>query len=347
MQVFGSLGNGYEQVVFGHDPSVGLRTIIAVYSTARGPALGGTRMFPYASEAAALADVLALGKAMAYKAAGANLALGGGKAVIIADPLKDKTPELFEAYARVVDGMGGAYVTTADVGTTVDDLNLIGRYTSRVTGTTAGSGDPSPNTAWGVFHGMRATAARTFGSPSLSGLSVVVSGVGKVGAGLARLAAEAGAHVTVADVREDLAESLAASIGAAVVPASEALATECDILAPCALGPIVTADNIDAFACRAIAGAANNQLATPELSHGLAERGILYAPDYIINAGGLINVADELQGYNAQRARDHAEAIGETLTEIFEAADRDGVTPADAADSICAARIASATRPRA
>lgn len=345
MQVFGSMGNGYEQVVFGHDADTGLRTIIAVYSTARGPALGGTRMFPYATEEAALADVLRLGKAMAFKAAGANLPLGGGKAVIIGDPLKDKTDALFEAYARVIDGMGGAYVTTADVGTTVDDLDLIGRFTKRVTGTSAGSGDPSPNTAWGVFHGMRATAERAFGSPDLSGRNVVVSGVGKVGAALARLVAEAGAAVRVADVREDLAEALAAEIGGGVIAADEALSAECDILAPCALGPVVTRANVDAFRCRAIAGAANNQLETQDLSHDLAARDILYAPDYIINAGGLINVAVELEGYDAERARRMAEHIHDTLGEIFATADRDGITPGDAADSICAARIAAAKRP--
>jgi glutamate dehydrogenase/leucine dehydrogenase len=341
-QVFASLGDGYEQVVFGHDAETGLRTIIAVYSTARGPALGGTRMFPYATEDEAVTDVLRLGKAMAYKAAGAHLPLGGGKAVIIADPATDKTPELFAAYARVVDGMGGAYITTADVGTTVDDLDEIGKHTTRVTGTSGGSGDPSPNTAWGVFHGMHAAAERAFGSASLADRHVVVSGVGKVGAELASLLAGAGARVTVADVRTDVAEELAARIGAAVVPAVDALGTPCDILAPCALGPVVTDATVDRFACRAIAGAANNQLATPEMAIELAKRDIVYAPDYIINAGGLINVADELQGYDAQRARDHAQRIRETLDEIFALAERDGVTPAEAADTICAARIASA-----
>lgn len=342
-QVFGSLGDGYEQVVFGHDARSGLRVIVAVYSTARGPALGGTRMHPYATEDEALTDVLRLGKAMAYKAAGANLALGGGKAVIIADPATDKTPELFAAYARVVDGMGGAYITTADVGTTVDDLDQIGRVTRYVTGTSAGSGDPSPNTAWGVFHGMRAAAERAFGSPSLADRHVVVSGVGKVGAGLARLLSDAGARVSVSDIRDDVAREVAGSLGAAVIPASGALNATCDIFAPCALGPVVTPVTIDAFRCRAIAGAANNQLASAEMAVGLADRGIVYAPDYIINAGGLINVADELQGYQPQRARDHAEAIAETLREIFALADRDGITAADAADTICAARIASAT----
>lgn len=344
MRVFESMAGEYEQVVFGHDPDAGLRAIVAVYSTARGPALGGTRMHPYTSEEDALADVLRLGKAMAFKAAGANLPLGGGKAVIIGDPATDKTPALFEAYARVVDGMGGAYVTTADVGTTVDDLDLIGRFTQRVTGTSAGSGDPSPNTAWGVFHGMRAVAERTFGDASLSGLRVVVSGVGKVGAGLAALLAEAGARLSVADVRADVAAEVAARTGADVIAADDALSAECDILAPCALGPVVTRANIDTFRCRAIAGAANNQLETPDLSHDLAAREIVYAPDYIINAGGLINVAVELEGYDAQRAADKAEAIGDTLREIFAMADSSGATPADAADAICAARIAGARR---
>lgn len=344
MEVFASLGDAFEQVVFGHDPASGLRAIIAVYSTARGPALGGTRMHPYASEDLALADVLRLGKAMAYKAAGANLPLGGGKAVIIADPLRDKTPELFAAYARVIDGMGGAYLTTADAGTTVADLDLIGRSTRYVTGTTAGSGDPSPNTAWGVFHAMRAVAERAFGSASLSGLSVVVSGVGKVGGALAGLVADAGAVVTVADIRDDLASSVASAVGAAVVSVADALEMECDIFAPCGLGPVVTSASVSALRCRTIAGAANNQLESPALAGELAARGILYAPDYIVNAGGLINVADELRGYDPVRARNHAEAIGDTLREIFAIADRDGVTPADAADTLCATRIAEAKR---
>lgn len=342
MGVFDRLGGEYEQIAFGHDPRAELRTIIAVYSTARGPALGGTRMWAYPTEEGALVDVLRLGKAMAYKAAGADLALGGGKAVIIADPARDKTPQLLRAYGRQVERLGGTYITTADVGTTVQDLDVIAQTTRFVTGTSRGSGDPSPMTAHGVFHGMRAVAEEAFGDPDLAARHVVVSGVGKVGGSLARALAESGAHVTVADIRRDAAQMLAGEIGAEVAEADEAAGVPCDIFAPCALGPVVTDKTIGAFACRAIAGAANNQLATPEHGRRLAEEGILYAPDYVINAGGLINVADELQGYDPARARAKAEAIAGTLREVFRIAAEEGIPPADAADRLAEARIRAA-----
>jgi len=342
--VFERLGDGYEQVVFGHDPPTGLRTIIAIYSTARGPALGGTRMWAYATEEDALIDALRLSKAMAYKAAAADLRLGGGKGVIIGDSSTGKTPDLLRAYGRQVDRLGGTYITTADVGTTVDDLDVIAETTSHVTGTSRGSGDPSPNTAHGVFHGMHAVAEIAFGEPSLEGRHVVVSGVGKVGGALARKLAAARAHVTVADIRRDAAKALASEIGADVVDASEAFAVPCDIQAPCALGPVVTDETLGSFKCRAIAGAANNQLATPEHGRALASIGIIYAPDYVINAGGLINVEDELHGYDAERARRKAEAIAGTLRTVFEIARAQGITPSEAADRLAEERIRGARR---
>lgn len=342
MGVFDRLGDRYEQVVFAHDPPSGLRTIVAVYSTARGPALGGTRIHPYASEDDALADVLRLAKAMAYKAAVAGLALGGGKAVLIADPARDKTPALLRAYGRVVEGIGGAYVTTADAGSTVADLDVISETTRYVTGTSTGSGDPSPVTAHGVWWGMRAVAEALFGEPTLAGRHVVVQGVGKVGGALARMLAAEGTRLTVSDVRADAAKELAAEIGADVAHAAEAVRVPCDVLAPCALGPIVTDGSIAGLACRAIAGAANNQLERPEHARALADSGILYAPDYVINAGGLINVADELQGYDRARALAKAEAIAGTLREVFRTADAAGVTPAEAADRIAEATIEAA-----
>jgi len=340
--VFDRLGAEYEQVVYGHDPTSGLRTIIAIYSTALGPALGGTRMWAYRSEDDALDDVLRLGKAMAYKAAAAGLALGGGKAVIIGDPATDKTPDRFRAYGRVVEGLGGAYITTADVGTTVEDLDVIAETTRFVTGTSKGSGDPSPITAHGVYHGMLAVAEIAFGEATLAGRHVVVSGVGKVGGALARLLAEGGAHVTITDIRRDVAEALASQIGADLVDAAEAAEVPCDVFAPCALGPVVTDETLARFKCRAIAGAANNQLATPEHGRALAEMGILYAPDYVINAGGLINVEDELHGYDPARARRKAEAIADTLREVFRIAGAQGITPADAADHLAEERIRAA-----
>ena len=342
MSTFERLGDGYESILYGHDPEAGLRTIIAVFSTARGPAIGGTRIFPYPGEEQALTDVLRLAKAMAYKAAAANLPLGGGKAVIMADPATDKTPALLRAYAEQVNRLGGSYITTADVGSTVHDLDEIAKTTRFVTGTSAGSGDPSPNTAWGVWSGLRAVAERVFGEPSLDGRHVVVQGVGKVGGGVARLLAEEGAHVTVADVRRDAAEALAREIDADVVDANEAIYTACDILSPCALGPVVTDETLSSFKCRAIAGAANNQLLTPSHGHALHDTGILYAPDYVINAGGLINVEDELHGYDAERARRKAWAIADTLREVFRIADEQRIPPADAADHIAEQRIAAA-----
>lgn len=340
MTVFDALGTEYEQIVFGHDPKAGLRTIIAVFSTARGPALGGTRIYPYPSEEAALLDVLRLGKAMAYKAACADLPLGGGKAVIIADPQTDKTPELLRAYGAQVDRLGGSYITTADVGSTVSDLDVIAETTRWVTGTSKGSGDPSPVTAYGVWHGLRAVAEVAFGEPSLAGRHVVVHGTGKVGGALARLLAEEGARLTLADVRTPT--ELAAELDAEIADPADALTMRCDVLAPCALGPVVTEQTISRFQCAAIAGAANNQLASGELGRALTEAGIVYAPDYVINAGGLINVEDELHGYDSARAHAKAAAIADTLREIFTVATDEKIPTAEAADRLAEARIRAA-----
>src|SRR5439155_17360644 len=230
MAVFDRLGSEYEQIVFGHDTDAGLRMIIAVYSTARGPALGGTRMWAYPNEDEALADALRLGKAMAYKAACADLPLGGGKAVIIGDARKDKTDELMRAYGRQVERLGGRYITTADVGTTVKDLDVIAQTTRYVTGTSGGSGDPSRVTAHGVWHGLRAVAESAFGESGLSGRHVVVQGVGKVGSGVARRLRDEGARVTVADIDGDAARSPAEEIGADVVDASDAPEVRCDVM---------------------------------------------------------------------------------------------------------------------
>ena len=346
MDVFDRLGDEYEQVSFAHDPSVGLRSIIAIYSTARGPALGGTRMWPFASEELALSDVLRLAKAMAYKAACADLPLGGGKAVIIGDPTRDKTPELLRAHGRHVDRLGGSYITTADVGTTVADLDVIAEVTKYVTGTSGASGDPSPVTAHGVWHGMRAVAEAAFGDPSLKSRRVVVQGVGKVGSALARLLADEGAHVVVSDIRRDASEQLAGEIGAEGCEVADTFTAACDVFSPCALGPVVTDQTVGALGCRAIAGAANNQLERPELGRALAERGILYAPDYVINAGGLINVEDELHGYDSERAHAKAAAIADTLREVFAIAAREGITPGEAADHLAESRIAAAVSMR-
>jgi leucine dehydrogenase len=344
MDVFASLGGDYEQVVFGHDPAFGLRVIIAVYSTALGPALGGTRIWPFESEEAAFRDVLRLSKAMAYKASAAGLDLGGGKAVLIADPRRDKTPALLKAYGRVVDRMAGSYITTADVGSTMADMDVIATATRYVTGTSTGSGDPSPITAYGVLHGLYAVAAELWGDPSLRDRHVVVQGTGKVGSALCRYLADEGARVTLSDIDGETAGKLAAELGAEVVPPDRALFVECDILAPCALGPVVTDSTLPALRCAALGGAANNQLERPDHGDALQQRGILYAPDYVINAGGLINVEDELHGYDAERAHAKTAAIRERLAAVFTRARAEGVPPSVAADRTAEDRIASAQR---
>ncbi|MGH2829200.1 MAG: Glu/Leu/Phe/Val family dehydrogenase [Actinomycetota bacterium] len=342
--VLESLGSEYEQIVFAHEPDSGLRTIVAIHSTALGPALGGTRFYPFASEEAALADVLRLSKAMSYKNACAGLDCGGGKAVVIGDPRTDKTPDLLRAYGRVVDRLNGAYLTTADVGTNANDMVFVAESTRFVTGTPSGAGDPSPNTAYGVWSGMRAVAERAFGEATMAGRHVVVQGVGKVGGGVARLLAEEGARLTLSDVDAEAVSTLAKELEAGVVAPNEALSTECDVLAPCALGPVVTDATLGAFRCRAIAGAANNQLDRPDHGAALHAAGILYAPDYVLNAGGVINVAGEVMGFDAAEARERAAAIASTLRRVFERSEAERVTPAVAADRLAEERIFSARR---
>jgi glutamate dehydrogenase/leucine dehydrogenase len=342
MDVFEALGAEYETVSFAHDPETGLRCIIAIYSTALGPALGGTRFYPFPSEEAALRDVLRLAKAMAFKASAAGLDLGGGKAVVIGDPKTVKTPELLQAYGRAVERLGGAYVTTADVGTSTADMDVIATTTRYVTGTSSGSGDPSRVTAYGVWHGLKAVAEELWGDPSLAGKHVAVQGVGKVGSGVVRHLAEEGAQLTIADIDPDCARDIARDAGAELVGSDEILSVPCDILAPCALGAIVNDATLPTFKTRAIAGAANNQLERPEHGDALAEAGILYAPDYVINAGGLINVEDELHGYDEQRALAKAAAIGDRLRNVFARAKSEAISTAAAADRIAEDRIRSA-----
>jgi leucine dehydrogenase len=281
---------------------------------------------------------------MAYKASAAELDLGGGKAVVIGDPRTDKTPELLRSYGRAVQRLGGAYITTADVGTTSADMDVIATATTFVTGTSAGSGDPSRVTAFGVWHGMKAVAEELWGEASLAGKHVVVQGVGKVGAGVARHLASEGAQLTIADVDAAAVAALANETAADVVPPEEILGIPCDILAPCALGAVVNDASLPALKARAIAGAANNQLERPEHGDALTEAGILYAPDFVINAGGLINVEDELHGYDEQRALAKAAAIGDRLRTVFARARSEGISTAAAADRIAGERIRSAAK---
>jgi len=324
----------HEEVVFGVDRRSGLRAIIAIHSTALGPALGGTRFHSYPSEEAALTDVLRLSEGMTLKSAAAGLDLGGGKAVIIGDPAGLRSERLLRAYGDLVDSLGGRYITAEDVGTTTEDMVVIARETPYVTGLPfafGGSGDPSPVTARGVLAGQRAVARRLWGNPDLTGKRVAVQGVGKVGSNLVALLTEAGAETIVADVNRAAVDRVVRTHGSKAVEVDEIFDVECDIFAPCALGAALDEATIPRLRAAAVCGSANNQLASDEDAERLAARDILYAPDFVINAGGVINIAVEMEGYSAERARALVDQIEETLTSVFESADRDRVTPHEAA----------------
>ncbi|HEY8340561.1 MAG TPA: Glu/Leu/Phe/Val dehydrogenase dimerization domain-containing protein [Egibacteraceae bacterium] len=343
--------DGHEQVVYGADPDAGLRCIIAIHSTRLGPALGGTRFYPYADETAALVDVLRLAKAMTYKAAVAGLDLGGGKAVIIGDPARDKREDLLRAYGRVVESLGGRYVTACDVGTTPADLAVVARETRWATGadtSEGGSGDSGIMTAHGVFVGIRACLQRVFGDSSPRGRHVALQGVGKVGRRLAEALAAEGARLTVGDVDDGAATWCAEHLGAEVVGADKVHAVDADVFSPNALGGVLNDETLPELQCRIVAGAANNQLLEPRHGDALAEAGILYAPDFVINAGGLIQVADELHpdGRSEARVRARTEQIGQRLLEVFDVAEREGVSTAVAADRVAERRIAAVGRLR-
>jgi valine dehydrogenase (NAD+) len=343
-------GHDHEQVVFANDPASGLRAIIAIHSTALGPALGGTRFFPYASTADALADVLDLSRGMSYKAALAGLDLGGGKAVIIGDPAAVRASggaeALFRAYGRFVQSLGGRYYTACDVGTFSADMDDIARECDYVTGRTVahgGAGDSSVLTAYGVFQGMRAAAQFAWGSPSLEGRTVGVAGVGKVGHHLVGHLLEDGAAVVVTDVNAaalDRAREEHPEVRVAA-SAEELVASELDVYAPCAMGGALTDEVVEVLSAKVVCGAANNQLAHPGIEKALEERGILYAPDYCVNSGGLIQVADELEptGFSFDRAQQRASAIFDTTQAVFELARHDGVPPAIAADRLAERRM--------
>ena len=336
--------NAHEQVVHFQDQATGLRAIVAIYSTALGPALGGTRFYPYASEQDALRDVLNLSKGMAYKAALAGLDLGGGKAVIIGDPATLKSEALLRAYGRFVQSLGGRYYTACDVGTFSEDMDDIARECDFVTGRTVahgGAGDSSVLTALGVFQGMRAAAELTWGLPSLAGRTVGVAGVGKVGRHLVNHLVEDGAAVVVTDVDEAAVDRIVDEHPgvARVTSTSDLLDASLDVYAPCALGGALSDDVVDVLSARIVCGAANNQLAHPGIGKALQDRGVLYAPDYVVNAGGLIQVADELEGFSFERARQRAAKIFTTTQLVFRAAAEDGVPPSVAADRLAERRM--------
>jgi valine dehydrogenase (NAD+) len=344
--------SGHEQVVFCHDEASGLRAIIGIYSTALGPALGGTRFYPYESEDAALADVLDLSKGMAYKNALAGLDLGGGKAVIIGDPQQDKSEALLRAYGRFVASLGGRYITACDVGTYVTDMDVVARECEWVTGRSpaaGGAGDSSVLTSFGVFQGMRACAEHIWGTPTLRGRRVGIAGVGKVGAKLAGLLLEDGASVVVTDVSAKAVDRLRDEHPQIdVVDDTAALVrSDIDVYAPCALGGALDDETLEVLKATAVCGGANNQLAHPGVEKMLADRGILYAPDYVVNSGGVIQVADELHGFSFERARGKAEHIFHVTGRIFRQAAADGIPPAVAADRLAERRMSEISRLRA
>lgn len=345
---------GHEQVVFCHNAGSGLRAIIALHSTALGPGLGGTRFYPYESEEAALEDVLHLSRTMTYKNALAGLDHGGGKAVIIGDPDLDKSETLLRAYGRFVESLGGRYITACDVGTYVADMDVVARESRWVTGRSpaeGGAGDSSVLTAFGVFQGMRAVAERVWGTTSLTGRRVGIVGVGKVGAKLTGLLLDEGASVVVTDVSEHAVDQLRAAHPHAdiVDGTTELLRAGIDVYAPCALGGALDDDTVVLLTeggVSAICGGANNQLAHAGIEKSLDDAGVLYAPDYVVNSGGVIQVADELHGFSFDRARAKATKIYDTTREIFQLATDDGVPPAVAADRLAERRITAVSRLR-
>jgi valine dehydrogenase (NAD+) len=348
--VFESL-NGHEQIVYCNDAPSGLRAIIAIHSTALGPGLGGTRFFPYHSDEDALQDVLRLSRAMSYKNALAGLDHGGGKAVIIGDPARDKAEPLLRAYGRFVQSLGGRYITACDVGTYVEDMDVVARECSYVTGRSpaeGGAGDSSVLTALGVFEGMRACAERRFGNPSLAGRCVGVAGVGKVGSKLVDLLRDDGATVVVADVVPEAVDRVRRAHPEvdAVRDPDELLHADLDIYSPCALGGALDDETVEVLKAPVVCGGANNQLTHPGIEKVLVERGILYAPDFVVNAGGVIQVADELRGFSLERATAKARAIFDTTRQVLALAEVEGVTPVTAAERLAEERMAAVSRLR-
>lgn len=333
---------GHEQVVFFSARRAGLKAIVAFHDTTLGPALGGTRMFPYETEESAVNDALRLAKGMTYKSGAAGMNFGGGKGIIWGDPAKDKTEVLFRAYGRFIEGLGGRLLTGTDVGTFPEDFVHCAAETKYMTGLPkeyGGTGDTSVLTAYGVFLGIQTCAQEVFGTRELAGRTVAVQGVGKVGSKLCGHLKEAGASLIISDLREDVAKELAGNIGAVYVPPAEILFQEADILSPNALGGALNSNTIPLIKCKIVAGAANNQLGEPEDARRLFERGILYAPDYIINAGGVIQVGDEVGGYLEARCKKKVEGIPGLLETVFRISKEQNIDTEKAAKQMVDDRI--------
>ncbi len=332
----------HEEVVFCYDRDSGLKAIIAVHNTTLGPALGGTRMWPYKNEDDALVDVLRLSKGMTYKASAAGLNLGGGKAVIIGDPKKDKTEALFRTFGAHVNSLGGKYITAEDVGTTVHDMAYIFMETPYVTGipiSFGGSGDPSPFTAHGVLMGIKAAVKEKLGADELKGVRIAVQGLGNVGNNLVDYLCKEGALVTVADIDKDKVKTICEKFGVKSLDPESVVTSDCDVLAPCALGGAINDQTISSLKCKIIAGGANNQLAETRHGDALMELGILYAPDYVINSGGLMNVFVELEGYSRERAFEKTNMVYDNLMQVFKISREEKIATQRAADRLAEKRI--------
>ncbi len=348
MQLFRSLATfGHEEVVFCHNPEAGLKAIIAIHNTALGPALGGSRMWPYASEDDALEDVLRLSRGMSYKAAVAGLNLGGGKAVILGDPKTDKSELLFRALGRFVNSLNGRYITAEDVGIDVNDMEIVFQETDHCVGVHqvhGGSGDPSPFTAYGVLQAIRACLQQRFDHEDVARYSYAVQGVGHVGYHLVRLLHDEGAKIFVCDIDQERVARVVSEFGCEAVPTDEIYDVEAEVFSPTALGAVLDEETIPRLRFEIVAGAANNQLASEACGDLLENRGILYAPDYAANAGGLMNVSIELEGYDRERAIRMTRTIYYNVGRIFEIAKRDSIPSWKAADRMAEERIAGVSK---
>lgn len=334
----------YEQLIFCQDRTTGLKAIIGIHDTTLGPALGGTRIWNYESEDEAILDVLRLSKGMTYKNSAAGLNLGGGKAVIIGDPEKIKSEELFRTFGRYIEGLSGRYITAEDMNTTTQDMAYINEETDFVVGLEGKSGNPSPVTALGVFRGILSAANEVYGSDDLTGKTVAVQGLGAVGYAVCKYLKEAGAILYVTDIRKDSIERAVNDLGAIAVAPDEIYNIDCDIFAPCAMGAIINDFTIEQLKCKIVAGSANNQLADEKHGEMLMEKGILYVPDFVINSGGVINVYEELKGYNKDRAMKRASAIYDAVKKVIEISKRDNIPTYKAAERMAEERIAGMSK---
>jgi leucine dehydrogenase len=340
MEIFELIeGHEHEQVIFCYEPAAGYKGIIAIHNSTLGPALGGTRFWNYKSDMEAVVDVLRLARGMTYKAAVAGLNLGGGKAVIIGDPKLKRREMLFRAHGRFVETLKGRYITAEDVGTSVEDMDYVHMETEYVTGLAGRSGDPSPVTAFGTYRGIKAGAKHKLGSDDLNGVTVAVQGVGHVGYYLCEDLAAEGAKLIVTDIDDERIQRVVDDFDAQAVKPDEIYGVDAEVFAPCALGAVVNDETLPRFKFQVIAGAANNQLAEERHGKALQDKGILYAPDYVINAGGLINVYGELNGWTSERSKRKAGEIYDTLDQLFELAREEGLPTNEAADRLAERRI--------